>query len=80
MGQTIKAIYEKGHFIPHEPCDVPEGAEVELILQGPALLPPQVSDEKERARILQEMVGRMRKNPIPEGASRLTREELHERC
>lgn len=79
MEQAIKAIYTKGHFVPRKPCALPEGAEVELILQGPALLPPDVKDGQERARILQEVVERMRKNPLPERAIRLTRESLHER-
>lgn len=80
MSQTLKAIYRDGAFIPQTPCDLPEGAEVELTIQGPRLLPPKVTDPEERKRILEEMVERMRANPIPAGAPRrFTREELHER-
>jgi hypothetical protein len=61
------------------PCDLPEGAEVELILQGPIILPPEVTEPEERMRILTEMVDRMQKNPLPAGAPPLTRESLHER-
>jgi predicted DNA-binding antitoxin AbrB/MazE fold protein len=79
MEQAIKAIYTKGHFVPCQPCALPEGAEVELILQGPALLPPDVKDGQERARILQEVVEHMLKTPLPVSAVQLTREVLHER-
>ncbi|MEM4168340.1 MAG: antitoxin family protein [Candidatus Caldarchaeum sp.] len=79
MEQTIKAVYEKGHFVPQEPCDVPEGAEVELILQGPACLSPTVAGTQERARILQEVLEHMVKNPLPVSVKQLTREVLHER-
>jgi predicted DNA-binding antitoxin AbrB/MazE fold protein len=79
MEQTIKAIYTQGHFVPHKPCALPEGAEVELILQGPALLFPAVKEAQKRARILQEVVECMMKNPSPVSTVQLTREVLHER-
>ncbi|HEX7176022.1 MAG TPA: antitoxin family protein [Pyrinomonadaceae bacterium] len=80
MSQTLKAIYRDGAFIPQVPCDLPEGAEVELTVSAPRSLPPPVTDPEERKRILEEMVARMRANPIPADAPRrFTREELHER-
>jgi predicted DNA-binding antitoxin AbrB/MazE fold protein len=80
MSQTLKAIYRDGAFIPQVPCDLPEGAEVELTVSEPRSLPPPVTDPEERKRILEEMVARMRANPIPADAPRrFTREELHER-
>jgi predicted DNA-binding antitoxin AbrB/MazE fold protein len=80
MSQTFKAIYRDGAFVPQTPCDLPEGAEVELTISGPRVLPPQVTDPAERKRILEELVERMRANPIPADAPRrFTREELHER-
>ena len=80
MAQTLKAIYRDGAFIPQSPCDLPEGAEVEITVRAPHLIPPTVTDPEERKRILKEMVERMRANPLPADAPRrFTREELHER-
>jgi len=80
MSQTLKAIYRDGAFIPQAPCDLPEGAEVELTISAPRVLPPKVTDPGERKRIMERMVERMRANPIPADAPRrFTREELHER-
>lgn len=45
----------------------------------PYTLPPLVTDETERARLLRELVERMKANPIPANAPHFTREELHER-
>ena len=79
MSQRVRAVYHRGAFIPQTPCDLPEKAEVELIIQGPYLLPPGEMDPKKRARILRRVVERMRQNPFPPGPPRLTRDELHER-
>ena len=77
--RRVKATYQKGIFLPETPCDLPEGAAVELIVQGPIMLPPSVSEPEERARILAARVERMRDNPIPPGAPPLNRESLHDR-
>ena len=80
MSQTLKAIYRDGTFIPQAPCDLPEGAEVELTIHDPHTIPPTVTDLEERKRILREVVENMRANPLPaEAPRRFTREELHER-
>ncbi|OLE51955.1 MAG: DUF104 domain-containing protein [Acidobacteria bacterium 13_1_20CM_3_53_8] len=80
MVQRLKAIYQGGAFIPQAPCDLPENSEVELIIEGPSILPPTVTDPEERKRILEELIQNMRDNPIPADApARFTREELHER-
>jgi predicted DNA-binding antitoxin AbrB/MazE fold protein len=80
MSQTLKAIYRDGAFIPHTPCDLPEGSEVELTISETRVMPPKATDPEERKRILEGMVARMRANPIPADAPRrFTREELHER-
>jgi predicted DNA-binding antitoxin AbrB/MazE fold protein len=79
MPQSVKAVYQKGVFVPQEPCDIPEGLEVELIIHSPALLPPEVKEIQERKRILKIVVERMQQNIIPTGAPRLTRETLHDR-
>jgi predicted DNA-binding antitoxin AbrB/MazE fold protein len=79
MSQRLKARYQGGTFVPEAPCDLPEGAEVELIVQGPMVLPPEVTDPVERERILEALIERMKENPIPPDAPPLTRETLHER-
>ena len=79
MGLQIRAIYRDRAFLVREPCAVPEGAEVDLIVQGPLVHPPKVPDADERVDILAQLVARMRRNPIPDEAPRWTREELHGR-
>jgi predicted DNA-binding antitoxin AbrB/MazE fold protein len=79
MFETIRAIYRNGAFCPQTPCDLPEGSEVDLLIRGPAIMRPQITDEEERRRILQQIVDRMQNNPIPADAPRFSREELHER-
>ncbi len=77
--QKLKAVYHTGTFVPKAPCELPEGAEVELTVQGPFLLSASATDAKEKTRILQAVIQRMQANPIPGGAPRLSREALHER-
>jgi predicted DNA-binding antitoxin AbrB/MazE fold protein len=78
--QRLKAIYRNGAFIPQAPCDLPEESEVELTVHPPNVIPPRVTDPEERKRLLEQLVERMRANPIPADAPRrFTREELHER-
>jgi hypothetical protein len=79
MSQRLKAIYREGAFIPQVPCDLPEGAEVELTIHEANILSPKVTDPEERKRIISEMIQNMLDNPIPANAPRFTREELHER-
>jgi predicted DNA-binding antitoxin AbrB/MazE fold protein len=79
MSQRLKAVYHDGAFLPQEPCNLPEGSEVELIVQGPFVFPPEVEEPEERERALRMVVERMQHNPIPAGAPPLTREALHER-
>ena len=79
MGQIIKAVFHNGAFVPQQPCNFPEGAEVELIINAPYTVPPQITDPEERKRVLSEVVESMRNNLFPENAPRFTREEIHER-
>jgi predicted DNA-binding antitoxin AbrB/MazE fold protein len=79
MSQILKAIYRDGAFIPQTPCDLPEGAEVEITVRASNLISPKVTDPEERKRLMDELIRSMLDNPLPENASRLTREELHER-
>jgi len=39
MAQLVRAVYQDGAFVPEEPCDVPDGMGVELIVQGRAARP-----------------------------------------
>lgn len=79
MPKRLKAVYQKGAFVPQEQCGLPEGAQVELTIQGPLTSPPVVTAPAERAQILKTLVERMQANPIPLGAPQFRREQLHER-
>jgi hypothetical protein len=79
MNATLKAVYRGGVFIPQAACELPENSEVELVIQGPVVLPPTVSDPEERARVRKRVVERMRLHPLSADAPRFTREQLHER-
>ena len=65
MSERFKAIFNGEAFVPLHPCDLPEGAQVELIVQGAAVLPPQVKEPDERKRILKEIVESMRNHSFP---------------
>ena len=75
----VKAIVRGGAFVPESGCHLPEGAEVHLTIEGPTVLPPEIIDSQERNRKLEEVIRRMQSNPIPDGAPKFTRDELHER-
>jgi len=79
MNAPLRAVYRNGVFVPETACELPENSQVELIVQGPVIIPPSVADSQERARIRKGVVERMRQNPIPADAPRFTREQLHER-
>ena len=79
MIQRIRAIYRDGAFRPQKPCDFPENAEVELLVQETTVCAPSVSDRSERLRILRRITERMQSNPLPSGAPHFSRDELLER-
>ena len=79
MNRKFKAIFRDGSFIPQEPCDLPEEAEVDLLIQGPAVIPPKVLEPQEKELILKRLKRRILQNPFPDEAPVFTREELHER-
>ncbi len=79
MTRQLKAVYRGGAFVPLEACDLPEGSEVDLMIQSPRAIAPPVVDATDRQKILKALVERMQANPIPESCPRLTREALHER-
>ncbi len=74
--KPVKAVYRKGAFILRELCNVPEGSEVELVIQDLLAIPPGVTDATKRERILKTVVSRMRSNPIPNGTPPLSRKAL----
>jgi predicted DNA-binding antitoxin AbrB/MazE fold protein len=80
MSHLVKAIFEHGAFVPETPCNFPEGTRVLLAIQhGGLLQPPEETAPAERARILQTVVERMKRNPLPSNALRFSRDEMHER-
>ena len=79
MKRTITATYRGGVFYPDEPCDLLEGATVEIRDLPNGVKPPLEADPEERKRILKAVVDRMMQNPISLDAPKFTRDELHER-
>ncbi|WP_030006201.1 antitoxin family protein [Picosynechococcus sp. NKBG042902] len=79
MSQAIKAVYRSGTFILQTDCDLPEGVEVELLVQSSQVIPPKITDLAARQNFLMQLVERMQEAPIPSDAPRFTREMLHER-
>jgi hypothetical protein len=79
MPQALKAIYRNGTFILKNPCNLPEGVEVELFVQSSQVIQPKITDIGARQNFLKRLVERMQQNPIPSNAPRFTRDMLHER-
>lgn len=79
MPYALKAIYRNGAFILQTSCNLPEGAEVELLIQSPQVVSPPISDSETKQRFLKSLVERMQQNPIPLNAPHFTREMLHKR-
>lgn len=79
MIQRIRAVYRNGTFCPETPCDLPENSKVDLLVQETDVYGPSVTDPDERICILQRITERMQSNPLPSGAPRFSRDELHER-
>lgn len=79
MSQALKAIYHNGTFILQSAFDLPEGTEVELLVQTPELRSPLMADLEARKRLLHSLLERMQQNPIPLNAPAFTRDMLHER-
>ncbi|ARV57398.1 hypothetical protein BZZ01_01030 [Nostocales cyanobacterium HT-58-2] len=46
MPYALKAIYRNGAFVLQTPCNLPEGAEVELFIQSPQIMSPPISDSE----------------------------------
>lgn len=78
MTNAVKAIYRNGAFILQTACDLPEGSEVELLIQSPQIIPP-IATVEAKQQLLKSLVERMQQNPIPSNAPHYTRDMLHER-
>ncbi len=79
MDLRIRAVYDRGAFVPVTPCDLPEKTKVELFVQLPALLPATIRDPAEKAKAVKRVVEQMRLHPLPANAAPYSRDELHER-
>jgi hypothetical protein len=79
MIQPIKATFRGGAFIPQSVCDLPEDAQVDLLVLGSAVQHAPVTDSAERSMILSALIERMQGNVIPADAPRFSRDQLHER-
>ena len=44
MNYTTKAIYHQGTFVPETARDLPEGAQFELVVQGPLAVSPAITE------------------------------------
>jgi len=78
MPPTLKAVYRNGTFILETACNLPEGSEVELLIQSSSVVSPPISDVESKQRVLKSLISRMQQNLIPLNAPRFTREMLHE--
>lgn len=75
----IRAVFHDGKFVPVVACQLPEAQEVELTVESPRCVPPTSTDPAKRARAMEELVSRMKSQPLPPDAPKLTRDEMHER-
>lgn len=79
MTYHTKAVYRQGAFFPVLQCDFPEDSQVDLLVQGPSVIPPPVADPEERRSILREVTNRMKQNSLPIDVPNFSRDQLHER-
>ena len=79
MPQALKAIYRNGTFILQTAFELPEGTEVELVIQSPQVISPPITNAETKRQFLKSLIKRMQKNPIPMNAPRFSRDMLHER-
>ncbi|MBS9384712.1 MAG: antitoxin family protein [Dolichospermum sp. BR01] len=79
MPPTLKAVYRNGTFILETACNLPEGSEVELLIQSSSIVSPPISDVESKQHFLKSLISRMQQNPIPLNTPHFTLEMLHER-
>ena len=79
MTQWRRAIYRDGKLELRNPCDLPQGAEVDVLIVSEGSTPPEETDPSRRRQLAADLVQRMRTQPLLPTAPRLTRDELHDR-
>jgi predicted DNA-binding antitoxin AbrB/MazE fold protein len=79
MTQSLRAIYRNGAFVPQTAFELPEGTEVELLVQSSPITSPSIADTERKRKFLRALVERMQQNPIPLNAPPFNRDSLHER-
>ena len=79
MTQRSKAIYRDGKLELRNPCDLPQGAEVDVLIVSEGVIPPEETDPSRRRQLVAELVERMHTQPLSPAAPRLTRDDLHDR-
>jgi predicted DNA-binding antitoxin AbrB/MazE fold protein len=77
--EPIRALFKDGVFVPQEHIELTDGSNVEILVRDSKVRSPSVSDPDERRRMMDYLIASFRRNPIPAGARKLTRDELHER-
>ncbi len=77
--RQVTAVACGGAFVPRETCEFAEGTEVALTISGLPVQRAPTTDVAERRRILQTIVESLRQDPLPPGAPRFNRDELHAR-
>lgn len=63
--KVIKAVYQTGVFVPQDVCVLPEGTEVEVVIQAAHLDPSQADDPDVSAQLLPEAESDARSGFIP---------------
>ncbi|MFM9159768.1 MAG: antitoxin family protein, partial [Dolichospermum sp.] len=65
MPPTLKSVYRNGTFVLETACNLPEGSEVELLIQSSSIVSPPISDVESKQHFLKSLISRMQQNPIP---------------
>ena len=63
--KVIKAVYQTGVFVPKDVCVLPEGTEVDVMIQAAHLDPSSATDPDEQSRLLQEAGKRGQSDVVP---------------
>lgn len=79
MIREVDAVFQNGVFVPEQPCPVPEGAAVHLVVETPGCEPPELDDPAAREQVLRQMIERIQNSSVLPQAFPIQREELHER-
>ena len=77
--EPIRALFKDGVFIPQGHVGLADGSDVELTVRSSKRQSPSITDPDERQEVLDRLLERMDRHPLPVPASSLTRESLHER-